>query len=74
MNPTVEMNMKIWNQFCIENGGRDNLNANILWKWPEYRIKKMYGAGCFSEAIKIISENKSVEVMQKRQIWKSLLN
>jgi len=63
MNQTVKKVMAIWNQFCIENGGRDELNANILWKWPEYLSKEMYGIGCFEEAIKIVLENKLVEVM-----------
>lgn len=63
MNPMVKKVMAIWDQFCIENGGRDKLTANILWKWTEYLTKEIYETGCFSEAIKIISENKSVEVI-----------
>lgn len=63
MNPTVEMTMKIWKQFCNENGGAKKLNANVLWKWPGYRVEKVYIPVCFKEAMKIISESKSVEVI-----------
>ena len=37
---TVKKVMAIWRQFLTDNGGRENLNANILWRWPRYLKKE----------------------------------
>ncbi len=32
----VRQILSIWDRFVSENGGRENLHANILWKWHNY--------------------------------------
>ena len=33
--------LSLWRQFVEENGGKDNLHANIIWKWSDYLRERL---------------------------------
>lgn len=56
----VKMVTQIYRKFVTENApdcDREKLNANILWRWPDFLKEEMNKLVRFEEVVEVINSN-----------------